>query len=401
MIRDTATRAARWSAIALGFSLPVSTALDNVLIAVFLLACLASGKFRETAADLKSNSIGMAALVLAGVVILGVIWSPSPAHGIPEAAVYALKLATLPLFMTVFKDETTRHRAISAFLAATVLILLISYLLWAGLVEHLPQIKGDRADPVVFKLHITHNFFMAIAVLFFVLRAGRAQAQMKRLYYVLAVFAAFNVLFMIQGRIGPLVLVAASFFFACSLYRWRGVVVIMAVGLIVAGITWITPNSAMHLRTAEAWREARGFHDEGIADTSVGLRLDFYRNALKMIAHRPLLGAGTGGFKTRYAEEVVGTTAVVPAHPHNTFLFITAELGFVGLAALLALLAIQWTSARRMPHALDKIGARAILLMFIIGGLVSATFTDHAEALFFVWVSGVLWSGIVSVERGQ
>jgi O-antigen ligase len=402
VIRNTATAAARWSAIALGFSLPVSTTLDSILVTVFVLACLAGGKFRELAVDLRSNPVGIASLALAGMMILGMIWSPSPVHMTRGATVDTLNFIMLPLFMTVFKDEPTRRRAINAFLSATVLILLISCLLWTGLVEHLPKIKGDAADPVAFKFHITHNFFMAIAVLFCIQRAEYSPARMKWFYYTLAAFAAFNVLFMIQGRTGQLALAAAILFYAYSRYRCRGITAIMVIGLIIAAITWFNPNSVMHQGTAKAWHEATEFQNGGIAreDSSIGLRLEFYRNTLKMIAHRPLLGIGTNGFKAGYAEEVAGTAMVPPNHPHNAFLLITAELGIAGLATLLALLTIQWVSARRMPHAIDMIRARTLLLIFVVGGLVSATFTDHAEGLFFVWVSGMLWSEIFAHKRG-
>jgi len=395
-VRETATSAARWSAISLGFSLPISAALDNVLVVIFLLAFLASGKLRELVSDSRGNAVGTSVLALASVMLIGLLWSPTPAHALPESIVNALTFAILPLFLTTFKDDTARKQAISAFLIATTLVLLLSYLLWVGLLQHMSLLKGYPTYPVAFKYHITHSFLMAIAVLFFVLRAERSNARTKFIYYVMAALAAFNVLFMVPGRTGQIALATAAFFFAYNRYRWRGFISIATLSLIVAIITVLTPTSVMHKRTAIAWKEAQEFLSQGAArnDSSIGLRLEFYRNTLKMITHRPFFGTGTGGFGTGYSAEVERTTAVVPHHPHNAFLFIAAELGIVGLAILLALLLAQWTSTRHMPDELDRSASRAILLIFVVGGLVSAVFTDHTEALFFVWISGILWSAV-------
>jgi len=324
------------------------------------------------------------------------IWSPLPLRDLREVTVDALNFAAIPLFMAVFEDEGTRRRAIKAFLAATILILLISFLLWSGLVQHLPRIKGSPAYPIAFKYHITHNFFMAIAVLFWFLLAHRSRGLLKLIYFAGSGLAAFNVFFMIPGRTGQLALAVAGFYVAYSCYRWRGLAAVMIISLIMATITWLTPDSVMHQRAAVAWQEASVFRAEGVArdDSSIGLRLEFYRNALKMFSHRPLLGTGTGGFESGYAQEVSGKGMVVAHHPHNAFLLMAAELGVIGLASLLALIAIQWINARRMSNLIDKTTARAVLLVFIIGGLVSTTFTDHAESLFFSWVSGLLWSSL-------
>ena len=52
---------ARACAIALGFSIPISVALDNVLLGLMLIAWLASGRYREKLLFVAQNRIAAAA----------------------------------------------------------------------------------------------------------------------------------------------------------------------------------------------------------------------------------------------------------------------------------------------------------------------------------------------------
>ncbi len=60
-LRLEADRLARWSAIALGFSVITSTALSGVLMAVLLLAWLASGGWGEKLRRIRGNEVALAA----------------------------------------------------------------------------------------------------------------------------------------------------------------------------------------------------------------------------------------------------------------------------------------------------------------------------------------------------
>ncbi len=67
-----------------------------------------------------------------------------------------------------------------------------------------------------------------------------------------------------------------------------------------------------------------------------------WRDSLAMLAERPLLGRGLGGFLPARADRVVWLT------PHNQYLMIAAERGLVGLAAFAWL---AWVLARALAGA--------------------------------------------------
>ena len=73
-MRAHARRVSRWSAIALGASIPVSTALDNVLIVITLTAWALSGQIRETLKLAIVNKVALFAIALFLLLAIGVAY---------------------------------------------------------------------------------------------------------------------------------------------------------------------------------------------------------------------------------------------------------------------------------------------------------------------------------------
>jgi len=139
----------------------------------------------------------------------------------------------------------------------------------------------------------------------------------------------------------------------------------------------------------ESWRP-------GVAarDSSSGLRIEFYRNTLEIIAEHPVAGVGTGGFPAAYAARVRGTDMLATHNPHNEYLHIAAQLGLIGLAAMVLMLVVQWRVARRLPSALESGLARGLVLAMTLGCLFNSMLLDHAEGLFYAWLGGLLYAGL-------
>lgn len=395
-MRNSVTKLSRWSAVALGFFIPVSVALDNILLLLATIGWLLGGDHSRKLREIRHHPVALASLSFAAVMTLGLTWSLQPIGALKESLVEILRFVLLGVLLTIFSDERTRVRATYAFLASSVVILALSYLLWSGLLPAIAGIKGNADYPVVFKYHITHNILMAIAGGIFLLRAFESHRGFRSIYALLTAVAAFNIFFMVPGRTGQLAFAAVLLYVAFSRMKWIGIAAASAILAAVAVSAWLLPSSVPHQRAERAIAEASAWQpDQAQAQTSsIGMRLEFYRNTLAMIGNRPFLGTGTGSFPIAYGAHVANTTMVVAAHPHNAFLLITAELGMVGLIVLLGLLLVQWQSAARLPSSTQIVAARSLLIVYIVAGMVSSTFNDHAEGLFFVWASALLWSGM-------
>jgi O-antigen ligase len=80
-------------------------------------------------------------------------------------------------------------------------------------------------------------------------------------------------------------------------------------------------------------------------------------------------------------------------HPENQYLLTTVQLGGIGLAALLALFAAQWHLAARLGSRIETDLARGLVILMVVGCLFNSFLRDHSQALFYAWLSGLLYAG--------
>jgi O-antigen ligase len=229
----------------------------------------------------------------------------------------------------------------------------------------------------------------------FVLALGVREASTPRRRALLWLFgglAAFNVLFMVWSRTGQLVLVALGFYLLVVRYRWRGLLVAAAAGLVVGGAAYMAPSSSLHMRTLATIKEYKDWRG-GNVDRVVNARLEAWSNSVQIVRQHPLVGVGTGGFGAAYARQVEGTLMPPLGQPENQYLLTTVQLGMVGLGALLALFAAQWHLASRLGSRIETDLARGLVILMIVGCLFNSFLRDHTQALFYAWLSGLLYAG--------
>ena len=394
-------RAGCWAAAALGCSIPISVALDNVLIAVCLAAWLAGGSWREKLRILRGNPVAHAALALFALLAAGLAWGVrDPGDGILYLGKYDDLLFVAPL-LCLLRDATVRSWAIRAFAASLGIVLLISFTIKAGLLPPGRWLLGNPADPVAFKHYLTHNVLMSYGAFLFAELALAARTTRGRVLLAAAsVLAAINVLFMVPGRTGYLVLGVLALYFGYRLRGRSGLALGAAAVVAVAFTLALVPGPFQQRLQAlaseyRAWQP--GQHE---VVTSTGLRLEFYRNSLAIIRDHPVFGVGTGGFPRAYAERARGTGVAESRNPHNEYLLITVQVGIAGLAALLWLFCVQWRAAPRLASPLETHLARGLVLTIAVGCLFNSLLLDHTEGLLYAWLTSVLYAGLQSQRDG-
>lgn len=393
-----ADRTGRWAAIALGASIPISVAFDNLLLLVVLAGWLLGGQWAEKRSAAR-NAVAVCALILFSLLLLGTMWGAQPAT---DARTYLLKyldLAFIPLFAYFFREAETRQLGLLALAGALMVTLLLSFLIKLGVVEQGALIEGTILSPVVFKFRITHNLLMAFAAFLFALMALEARINRDRAVWgALALLATANVTLMVEGATGYVVLGLLAVLLILSRVRLHVAMACM-VGLLVISAVLATVPGPLSARVATLAGELRNWSpDTAARHSSAGLRLEFYRNTTDIITDHPLTGVGTGGFPSAYAEKVRGTEMVATRNPHNEYLHIAAQIGLVGLAAMLALFVVQWRAAPRLPTRLETDLARGLVVTIAAGCLFNSFLLDHAEGLFFAWLTGLLYAGLKSSD---
>ena len=391
-----AETALKWAAVALGCAIPVSVVVDNVLLYLLLLSWLIGGAYREKLASIRDNPVAWLAIALWGLFVAGSLYSIGSRQEVVDGLGKAMRLLLIPVLIHLLREREWRERGLAAFVAAMLVALVLSWLVWLGVVSGNSWIKGNPLDPVAFKAHNTQNVFMAFAAFVLAQVALEARSARLRIASWLACFAAIaNVLVMVPGRTGIVVLLVLFVYLLARALKAKGLALAGVVLAALAVAILASPDSMMHRRITLADEEFAQWRAGAPPEptSSVGLRLEYFENTLDIIARNPAIGVGTGGFGKAYAERVVGTGAERTENPHSEILLLFVQFGVVGFAVFAAFLLTQWRLAARLPSAFETGAARAFVLAIAVTSLVSSTLLDHAEGFFLAYMSGLLFAG--------
>lgn len=391
-IKSRADQTAQWAAIALGFSIPVSVALDNVLLATVAAGWILAGAWRETWQAARANRLALAAIGLFVLLALGTLYGErDPGDATTYLGKYA-DLLFIPVLAFVFRDAAARRRAIYALAVSLALVLVLSFLIAAGMPAAKPLL-GSPGNPVVFKQYLTHGVLMAFAAFLFCELALAQESPRRRAAWFVAAFAAsVNVMFMSQGRTGYVLLAVLAIYFGYRWMRWRGLALAFALMAAIVTAAALIPGPFQQRLGLAAGEQASLISQ--LARTSSAERLEFYRTSLAIARDHPFIGGGTGSFARAYEQKSRGQAVPTSRNPHNEYLHILVQLGLVGLAALLYLFWTHWRLAPRLASPLEHHLARGLVLTMAVGCLFNSWLLDHTEGLLYAWLTALLFGGL-------
>ncbi|MDO8412826.1 MAG: O-antigen ligase family protein [Gallionellaceae bacterium] len=392
----------RWSVITLGVAIPLSTALDNILLGLLLMLVLVSNS-RDVWLTLKHNSVARACILLFAALLVGTAYG----HASLKEAVGTLSkyadLALVPLLMVAMRTTETRQRIMLGFLTTMLITAVLSWLVGLHILPVTQWMwRGcSPENPAIFRSSITQSILMAYAAYILALQARDALLPRTRwLLAGLAVVAGSDVLFMVQGRTGYLVMLALLIYFiwttAAQRFNrqgrnigWRTGAGISILSLVLVMSTYLI-SPRLHQQMDKIVTEFQAWQPNTANETSTGERLEFYYNTQAIIKQHPMLGVGTGGFYAAYAQQIEGKGLIPTRNPHNEYLLITAQLGLAGLALMFYLFYTQWQQAAKLAGPFQQNAARGLLLSVALASLFNSPLLDHTEGLFFAFMSA-LW----------
>jgi O-antigen ligase len=396
--------------VLLAVSIPISVALDNVLLALFLLLGLL-GLARPAFSLALHNPVARAGWLLFGLLALATLYGATPWREALGVLAKYDDLALVPLFMTAVVGTDTSRRVLNVFMLTMAAVLVMSYLLGLGVIQAQSWMWHDAAagNAGVFHSYITQSMMTSYAVYLALLHVRDERAIWKRaIFAAFALLGAVNVLFLLLGRTGYLVLFALLAWFSWSslhgYLRARGkrvgwpIVAFALVGMAMTAWGAYHASSRLHERVDLAVSECRAWQpnvaNQTSNATSIGERLEFYYNTFQIIRSHWLAGVGTGGFPEAYARQVADT-GIIPTHnPHNEYLLLTVQAGLIALLLMGYWLYTQWRNAPRLENALRCDAARGLVIVIAVSCLVNSSLLDHTEGLFFAFMGGLLFANL-------
>jgi len=388
-------RLGQYAVIALAFAVPISTALSNVFLGLVLFCWLASGHYKAKLSWFIQSPIALAALLLFAWLVISLAW----ANSFDQDQIKFLRKYSNLLMVTIFLwflfNPVIRSRVLFAFAISMLLTLMLSYAAAAELLPAFSWLHAMPGNAVVFRLHITHNLFMALAALLFGVFAVEAGLSGRRFlaaaWAIACVLALINVVLMVQGRTGYVVLAAFIALVFGMRAGWKGVAVACLAVCLSAFVIYELSDSTRQ-RTHLALTELSQWQpDKPVTDgNSIGHRMEFFTNSLALIDKQPLLGSGLGSFPSEYKQYVQGTGRDFTDNPHNDALLLAVQAGIPSVLLFLYLLIRLGLGARHTASLQLRVLAPALALWMAVGGIFNALLIDHAESLLFALFLGLI-----------
>jgi O-antigen ligase len=343
-------------------AVPVSTAGVNLGSGIVLFFALLSPEAWKACRKLRASPASIAALILFIALALSLTYS---AAGRDEAVNFLMKyrkLLLLPVLFLVFhgSDRTMWGRAsIWALFTTLTFTMVLTYTNFLGWTAVGPLHGNDAiTKPWVFKDHISGGLMMAFLVcvaigymaIFVFVQLARSMQQNKRTRWITTMAA-------IVGCIGVV----------CYAFM------------------------AKDSRLAETGQEINQFEVHN-KDTSVGVRLEFYRRSSELILMRPVEGFGVGSVRTEFellAKNSTGGRAAMAGNPHNEFFLMGVQLGLVGIALFVWFLVAVERECRRLER-LERTVVYGYLFAFVLGCFANSLLLNFTEGNLFIFLTGIL-----------
>lgn len=375
------------------FSIALSTAFMSVSMGLFVVAWVILGNYGEKLQLIKKHPSAIISVIFFCLYGIGMLYSSASWEVRLAWWLKYHKLLYIPLIISVLSEEKYRSLALKAFVSGMIMILVVSYLKWLGIVPH----KDIGQGYFVFKGRIAHNIFMAFTMYLTLGLAVKSSGVRSWIWYAVSLLAMMNILFLVNGRSGQIIMAVLLIWFSWETWEWKSIRWLASVAVAITVMYSLT-NGAPTGRLMEVKQEILN-HKANQDPTSSGLRLEFYTNAMLLIKNNPIIGAGTGSFEIDYRQlaETQDTVSTYVPNPHNEYLLTGQELGIVGLICLLAFFVIPWKLSYRLVPTERDMGdygyaLRGLILTISVGSLFNSLLLDSGEGKFYCVLAGVLLS---------
>ncbi|WP_145538156.1 O-antigen polysaccharide ligase WaaL-ps [Yersinia kristensenii] len=371
-----------FAALLLGIALPTSNPLINIALVLILISLIINRKSLQLKPLLTNPLVYLPAAMFA-LLALSLLFHHN-SYG-PEMVSKDKKfLYILPLALFFINQPQRVKLFCIGFLAANAVVLVGT--LAVG-VLHIPIGHIDPANPTLFKLQITQNFFLALSTILWLMLAFKSQGWKRWGYGLLVVAACYSVLFLVLGRTGYVALVVGLgvwlFFSLGRRQRW----LLVVLGAIAFVAVLLIPNKATQRITQgideiKICMAAPAGNVTGACRTSMGQRSEFAIEAVRLIKEAPILGHGAGGF---YYEDPKINYKI--NNPHNQYLLETIQSGVVGLIIFLAWIVCCYRVIWQQIPALRNV-LLAVLTSYMACNFFNSFLLDSSEGhLFMIFVA--------------
>jgi O-antigen ligase len=366
--------ASRVVAVITVLSIPISTSVTDIGFLLAVVLNLLAGQWKEKFSAIFSSKVALLFLLLFVLFVAGTFYSSAPGHDITGSLLRYSKFLVAIFYLPIFSEKKWRNYAINAFIFAALVTLFLSFLQYLDLFYY-----RHAANDSVFKDYIETSFIMVFATFLVLMRLQEA-SKYRWVYWVLLAVMSFHILFLNHGRTGYIIYFSLLLLAAWQQWRWKGFAIGCIVSVVLMGAMFLS-SSTVQMRVHRAVQDV-SVYDKGETNTSLGLRFEFWKGALRVVQQHPVFGAGTGALQTELSR-LQPPVPHLTNNPHNEYLSVAAQVGLLGLCVLLAIFYAAWKASLTLNPAMRRI-LQAVIVVIMIGSLANSWLLDTTEGHTFV-----------------
>ena len=324
--------------ILLGFSIPISVAFTNILIVVYSLTWIFEGDFPKKIKEIKSVKWISSLLLLISFYFLGMLYGDMHNDYSYVIKRVLLLLFFIPIVISELKPKTY-ILALHAFLISN----LTSAIVAVGINYDFINPIFDNSAITSFLKYNYHNILLSFSALLSFLMFLKSKSKYSFLYIVLILIYSLSI-FNEAGRAGQLTFNVFFVCYAIFLLRSQFKFSILIILFLIIINFFSYKNSSIFKHRVDHLTHIVQNDGQKKNKNSVekDIRYLFTKTGLELIRKKPIFGYGTGSFSSVFKLETE-TSYDLNKHktPHNNYLYILFELGFIGLIFFLSIFYFQ------------------------------------------------------------
>ncbi len=305
------------------------------------------------------------------------------------------KLLSIALMVLLIRTRQEALLALGFFCATQTLLVLGSWALFAGM--SVPWVHSAKAQTeyAVFSSYLDQGIITAVfAFCCLHLRQHVPGRYGKHVAVAISLICMANVLFVLRGRSGHMVLIALMSLSIMWALPKRLQPVVFAIPFLLTTVLFFA-SPTVNERLKQVVTEVSAFSSTTTAVTSSGIRLNLWQRAFESLLQNPLKGSGVGSWSNEYNRlEVQHNSSYKVVHqsnPHQEYLMWGMQLGIPGLILFCALLAALFVDATRLPSAHART-TQCIVVGLAVACFFNCSLYDALIGDFFCVALGLMFA---------
>jgi O-antigen ligase len=316
-------------------SLPWSTSLVSIFALCWLGAAALIVDYPVWFRSLKQPICALP-LALFALASVGMLWSEASWSARLWSVGPAVKLLFLPGLFHHFQRSSRGMWVFVSFAISCAALMALSWIVWLD-----PQFKITATMNVGVPVKNYIDQTQEIALCLFAMAPFARDLVRERRYALatlcIAVMAGFlaNMIFVAFARTALVYIPVMLLLFASRFLSRRAAALLLGgAAIVVTSLWWTSPF--LRDRIGALTTEYQQYSRDN-AETSTGMRLEYWRKSFGFFMAAPVFGNGTGSTLQLFEQSAVGKSgvaAVVIRNPHNQTLHVAVQWGMVGVAVL-------------------------------------------------------------------